>query len=68
MRDYYVDHLGNMTVQGSAARLEFMRMNSFDPEKKEAKLSPSLSLVMPIASLLQLSAAAICFRVWTSST
>lgn len=53
MQDIFVDRLGNVTVAGGVARLDFMRLESIDPEKQQAVLKPSTRLVIPFDGLMQ---------------
>jgi hypothetical protein len=53
MQDLFVDRLGNVTVAGGVARLDFLRMESVDREKQEVVLKPSTRLVIPLDGLMQ---------------
>ena len=53
MSDLFVDRLGNITVSDGVARLGFLRLSALDGEKKQARLAPSVRLVIPLAGLVQ---------------
>ena len=53
MQDLFADRLGNVTVAGGIARLDFLRLESIDPEKQQMSMKPSMRLVMPLDGLMQ---------------
>ncbi len=53
MQDLFVDRLGNVTIAGGVARLDFLRLESIDAEKKQIVLKPSTRLVIPLEGLMQ---------------
>ena len=53
MEDLFVDRLGNVILGNNVARLDFLRLESFDSEKQQFSLKPSTRLVIPMEGLLQ---------------
>ncbi len=53
MSDLFVDRLGNIVVADGVARLDFLRLSALDAEKKQARMAPSVRLVIPVNGLLQ---------------
>jgi len=53
MEDLFVDRLGNVILGNNVARLDFLRLESFDSEKQQLSLKPSTRLVIPMEGLLQ---------------
>ncbi len=53
MSDLFVDRLGNIVVGDGVARLDFLRLSALDAEKKQARMAPSVRLVIPVSGLLQ---------------
>ncbi len=53
MSDYFADRLGNVTVANGVVRLDFMRLTSLDPKKKQARLDPAFRLVLPVGGMMQ---------------
>lgn len=53
MNDVFVDRLGNITIAGGVARLDFLRLESIDPEKQQLTMKPSTRLVIPLDGLMQ---------------
>jgi hypothetical protein len=54
MKDVFVDRLGNIAVTNGIARLDFLRLASVDTEKKSVTMEPSVRLILPIDSLMQM--------------
>ena len=48
MSDLFVDRLGNVAIADGVVRLDFLRLVSVDPEIKQAKMEPSLRVVIPL--------------------
>ena len=61
MNDLFVARLGNVTIAVGAARLDFLRVESIDNEKKQITLKPSIRLAMPLDGLVQAT------RCWSRS-
>ena len=55
MQDFFVDRLSNLAIHQGTARLDFSRLQSIDPEKREAVFAPSGRLVMPIDAFMQMA-------------
>ena len=55
MNDFYVDRFLKFNVSQGVARLDFARMDAFDPEKNEVTMSPAGRLVMPLESFMHLA-------------
>ena len=53
MQDLFVDRLNNVTVGNGVARLDFLRLEAVDNEKKELTYKPSTRLVIPLDGLMQ---------------
>jgi hypothetical protein len=53
MSDLFVDRLGNIVIADGVARLDFLRLNEIDAEKKQARMAPSVRLAIPLTSLVQ---------------
>ena len=53
MSDLFVDRLGNIVIGDGVARLDFLRLSALDAEKKQARMAPSVRLVIPLPGLLQ---------------
>jgi hypothetical protein len=53
MSDFFVDRLGHVTVAQGVARLDFLRVATIDPEKKEARFEPALRLAIPLEGLAE---------------
>ena len=53
MSDLFVDRLGNIVIGDGVARLDFLRLSALDAEKKQARMAPSVRLVIPVAGLVQ---------------
>ena len=53
MQDIFVDRLGNVTIAAGVARLDFLRVESIDNEKKQMTLKPSVRIAMPLDGLVQ---------------
>ena len=53
MQDLFVDRLGNVTIAAGVARLDFLRVESIDNEKKQATLKPSVRIAIPLEGLAQ---------------
>jgi hypothetical protein len=53
MSDLFVDRLGNIVIADGVARLDFLRLSALDPEKKQARMVPSVRLVIPLTGLVQ---------------
>ena len=52
MNDFYADRFLKFNVSQGVARLDFARMDAFDPEKNEVTMSPAGRLVMPLESFM----------------
>lgn len=53
MSDLFVDRLGNVAIADGVVRLDFLRLVSVDPEKKQVKMEPSLRVAIPLPAFLQ---------------
>ena len=53
MSDLFVDRLGNIVIADGVARLDFLRLSALDAEKKQARMVPSVRLVIPLTGLVQ---------------
>jgi hypothetical protein len=53
MQDLFAERLVNVSLSQGVVRLDFARLESVDPEKKQATFAPSVRLVMPIDSFMQ---------------
>ena len=53
MNDLFVDRLGNVTIAAGVARLDFLRVESIDNEKKQMTLKPSVRVAIPLDGLIQ---------------
>ena len=53
MQDIFVDRLGNVTIAAGVARLDFLRVESIDNEKKQVTLKPSVRVAIPLDGLVQ---------------
>lgn len=54
MLDLYVDRLGNVTVGNGVARLDFLRIEGLDQEKKQVNMRASYRLSLPASELRNL--------------
>lgn len=52
MSDLFIDRLENITIAQGIARLDFLRLISFNPDKKEARFDPAMRLAIPIEGLM----------------
>ena len=52
MQDFYVDRFIKFNVSQGVARLDFVRMDSFNPDKKEISMSPAGRVVMPLEGFM----------------
>jgi hypothetical protein len=55
MRDFFVDRFANLNISDGVARLDFMRVDSVDAEKKQVSMSPSLRLAIPFDAFMQMA-------------
>lgn len=53
MPDLFVDRLGNIVIANGVARLDFLRLNDFDAERKQARMAASIRLAIPVTGLVQ---------------
>jgi hypothetical protein len=53
MSDLFVDRLGNVAIADGVVRLDFLRLVSVDPERKQVKMEPSLRVAIPVHAFLQ---------------
>ncbi len=53
MQDLFVDRLNNVTVGNGVARLDFLRLEAVNSEKKELTYKPSTRLAIPLDGLMQ---------------
>ncbi len=53
MSDLFVDRLGNIAIADGVVRLDFLRLASVDPEKKQARMEPALRVAIPVQGFLQ---------------
>lgn len=53
MSDLFVDRLGNIVIADGVARLDFLRLNEIDADKKQARMAPSVRLAIPLTGLIQ---------------
>ena len=54
MQDLFADRLGNVTIAAGVARLDFLRVETLNPEKKQVSFAPSIRLAIPVAGLMQM--------------
>lgn len=62
MSDLFIDRLGNVTIAQGVARLDFLRLMSINPDKKEARFDPALRLVIPLGGLIEMTEMLIKLR------
>lgn len=55
MSDQFADRFVNLAIHRGVARLDFARLESIDPEKKEARFSPAMRLVMPVDAFMHMT-------------
>ena len=55
MRDFFVDRFANLNIADGVARIDFVRVDSIDAEKKQANMSPSMRLAMPFDAFMQMT-------------
>jgi hypothetical protein len=53
MQDYFADMIGNIAITGNLVRIDYMRLQGADQEKKQLKYELSHRLVMPIEGFLR---------------
>jgi hypothetical protein len=53
MSDLFVDRLGNVAIADGVVRLDFLRLASVDPDKKQARMEPALRVAIPLQGFLQ---------------
>ena len=51
MSDLFVDRLGNVAIADGVVRLDFLRLVSVDPEKKQVQMEPSVRVAIPLPGL-----------------
>ena len=55
MRDFFVDRFANLNIADGVARIDFVRVDSIDSEKKQASMSASMRLAMPFDAFMQMT-------------
>jgi hypothetical protein len=55
MRDFFVDRFANLNIADGVARIDFVRVDNIDAEKKQATMSPSLRLAIPFDAFMQMT-------------
>lgn len=55
MLDLFAERLTNINIHQGIARLDFDRLESVNPEKKEAVMKPAMRVVMPLAAFLEMA-------------
>jgi hypothetical protein len=53
MQDYFADIVGNVAITGNLVRIDYMRLQGQDKEKKQLKYELSHRLVMPLDCFLR---------------
>ncbi len=52
MQDFFTERLVNVQIHQGIARLDFARLESVNVETNEAKLKPSMRVVMPLDAFM----------------
>lgn len=55
MRDFFVDRFANLNIADGVTRLDFVRVESINVEKKQVTMAPSLRLVLPFDAFMQMA-------------
>jgi hypothetical protein len=55
MRDFFVDRFANLNIADGVARLDFVRVENINAEKKQVTMSPSLRLALPFEAFMQMA-------------
>ena len=55
MRDFFVDRFANLNIADGVARLDFLRVENINAEKKQVTMSPSLRLALPFEAFMQMA-------------
>lgn len=50
-----MDRLANVMIVNSVARLDFLRIDTFDPATNQGKVSPALRVVLPLDALMDMA-------------
>ncbi|MDP8052553.1 hypothetical protein QJU23_08975 [Pasteurella atlantica] len=53
MSHYFADRLGNISVLGGVARLDFLTVKEIDKTSQKVSLENSIKLVMPLEGIMQ---------------
>jgi hypothetical protein len=54
MRDFFVDRFANLSIADGVARIDFVRVENINAEKKQVTMSPSLRLALPFEAFMQM--------------
>jgi|GEM_PF-1219630 len=55
MRDFFVDRFANLSIADGVARIDFVRVENINAEKKQVTMSPSLRLAIPFEAFMQMA-------------
>jgi hypothetical protein len=55
MRDFFVDRFANLSIADGVARIDFVRVENINAEKKQVTMSPSLRLALPFEAFMQMA-------------
>jgi len=55
MRDFFVDRFANLNIADGVARIDFVRVENINAEKKQVTMSPSLRLALPFEAFMQMA-------------
>ena len=55
MRDFFVDRFANLSIADGVARIDFVRVENINAEKKQVTMTPSLRLALPFEAFMQMA-------------
>jgi len=55
MRDFFVDRFANLNIADGVARLDFVRVENINTDKKQVTMAPSLRLAIPFEAFMQMA-------------
>ena len=55
MRDFFVDRFANLSIADGVARIDFVRVENINADKKQVTMSPSLRLALPLEAFMQMA-------------
>ena len=55
MRDFFVDRFANLSIADGVVRIDFVRVENVNAEKKQVTMSPSLRLALPFEAFMQMA-------------